>query len=148
MMVSELPSGSLLWSAFTSRNEEPVRVLPLQAKVNSRAGLRAGFPGGMNSVWVIKSVSRCVTIQDAESNATVRSIWSLPMVQLWQTALEAESNNTTAANNFIARSPPVPFSSWESEELDEHPHALFLTAARKSLGSCELGDPGKARPTQ
>jgi hypothetical protein len=30
--------------------------------------------------------------------------------------------------------PPV--SSWESEELDERPHALFLTAARKSLGSC------------
>jgi hypothetical protein len=27
-------------------------------------------------------------------------------------------------------------SSWESEELDEHPHALFLTATRKSLGSC------------
>jgi hypothetical protein len=27
-------------------------------------------------------------------------------------------------------------SSWESEELDERPHALFLTAARKSLGSC------------
>ena len=28
------------------------------------------------------------------------------------------------------------FISWESEELDERPHALFLTAARKSLGSC------------
>jgi integrase len=27
-------------------------------------------------------------------------------------------------------------SSWESEELDERPHALFLTAARKSFGSC------------
>ena len=27
-------------------------------------------------------------------------------------------------------------SSWESEELDERPHALFLTAGRKSLGSC------------
>src|ERR1700730_15269614 len=26
--------------------------------------------------------------------------------------------------------------SWESEELDKRPHALFLTAARKSLGSC------------
>jgi hypothetical protein len=28
------------------------------------------------------------------------------------------------------------FISWESEALDERPHALFLTAARKSLGSC------------
>src|SRR5260370_23666886 len=28
------------------------------------------------------------------------------------------------------------FISWESKELDERPHALFLTAARKSLGSC------------
>ena len=27
-------------------------------------------------------------------------------------------------------------SSWESEELDERPHTLFLTAGRKSLGSC------------
>ena len=26
-------------------------------------------------------------------------------------------------------------SAWESEELDERSHALFLTAARKSLGS-------------
>src|ERR1700721_3034006 len=39
-------------------------------------------------------------------------------------------------------------SSWESEELDERPHALFLTAARKSPGSCELGDTVKARPKQ
>jgi hypothetical protein len=28
------------------------------------------------------------------------------------------------------------FISWEIEELDERPHALFLTAALKSLGSC------------
>src|ERR1700730_11573145 len=27
-------------------------------------------------------------------------------------------------------------SSWESEELDERPDALLLTAARKSPGSC------------
>jgi hypothetical protein len=27
-------------------------------------------------------------------------------------------------------------STWESEELDERPRALFLTAARKSFGSC------------
>jgi len=27
-------------------------------------------------------------------------------------------------------------STWGSEELDERPHALFLTAARKSFGSC------------
>src|SRR5690348_18401446 len=40
------------------------------------------------------------------------------------------------------------FLSWESEELDEGPHALFLTAARKSLGSCQLGDPMEARPKQ
>jgi hypothetical protein len=26
-------------------------------------------------------------------------------------------------------------SSWKSEELDERPHAVLLTAARKSLGS-------------
>jgi hypothetical protein len=39
-------------------------------------------------------------------------------------------------------------SSWESEELDERPHALFLTAARKSLGSCELGDTMEAAPKQ
>src|SRR5262250_489633 len=38
--------------------------------------------------------------------------------------------------------------SWESEELDERPHALFLTAARKSLGSCQLGDTMEARPKQ
>ena len=28
------------------------------------------------------------------------------------------------------------FISWESEELDERPHALLLAGARKSLGSC------------
>jgi len=39
-------------------------------------------------------------------------------------------------------------SSWESEELDERSHALFLTAARKALGSGELGDAVKARPKQ
>ena len=39
-------------------------------------------------------------------------------------------------------------SSWESEELNERPHALFLTATRKSLGPCELGDTMKARPKQ
>jgi hypothetical protein len=27
-------------------------------------------------------------------------------------------------------------SSWEGEEFDKRPHTLFLTAARKSLGSC------------
>jgi hypothetical protein len=40
------------------------------------------------------------------------------------------------------------FIPWESEELDERPHALFLTAARKSLGSCQLGDTMEARPKQ
>ncbi len=40
------------------------------------------------------------------------------------------------------------FISWESEELDERPHALFLTAGRKSLGSCQLGDAMEARPEQ
>ena len=39
-------------------------------------------------------------------------------------------------------------SSWESEELDERPHALLLAAARKSLGSCQLGDTMEARPKQ
>lgn len=43
---------------------------------------------------------------------------------------------------------PCAVSSWESEELDERPHALFLTAARKSLGSCELGDTMEGRPKQ
>jgi len=28
------------------------------------------------------------------------------------------------------------FISWESEELDERPYALFLMAGRKSLSSC------------
>jgi hypothetical protein len=28
----------------------------------------------------------------------------------------------------------------KAEELDERPHALCLTAARKSFGSCQLGD--------
>ena len=36
----------------------------------------------------------------------------------------------------------------ESEELDERPHALFLTAVRKSPGSCQLGDAMEARPKQ
>ena len=36
----------------------------------------------------------------------------------------------------IALSPPVPFHLGKVEELDERPHALLLTAARKSLGSC------------
>jgi hypothetical protein len=49
----------------------------------------------------------------------------------------------------IALSPPVPFHPLgESEELDESPHALFLTAARKSLGSRQLGDTMEARPKQ
>ena len=39
-------------------------------------------------------------------------------------------------------------SSWESEELDERLHARFLTAARKSLGFCVLGDTMEARPKQ
>ena len=39
-------------------------------------------------------------------------------------------------------------SFWESEELDERPHALFLTAERKSLRSCQLGDTMEARPKQ
>ncbi len=34
------------------------------------------------------------------------------------------------------------------EALDECPYALFVTAARKSLGSCELGDTVKAGPKQ
>src|SRR5215470_15624741 len=48
----------------------------------------------------------------------------------------------------MALSPPGPFICSESEELDERPHVLFLTAARKSLGSCQLGDTMKARPKQ
>src|ERR1700739_3684573 len=98
-MVRDFPSGNVPWSAFTSRNVEPVRVCPLQEKANSRAGLRAGFTGGMNSVWVVNSVSRSVTRPDAASNVTVRSIRSLPTVQLWQTAPAAEINNTPAARN-------------------------------------------------
>ena len=39
-------------------------------------------------------------------------------------------------------------SSWEREALDERPHALLLTAARKALGSRELGDAVKVRPKQ
>jgi hypothetical protein len=39
-------------------------------------------------------------------------------------------------------------SSWESEKLDERAHALFLTAGRKSLGSCKLRETVKARPKQ
>jgi hypothetical protein len=40
------------------------------------------------------------------------------------------------------------FISWESEELDEGPQALFLIDARKSLGSCQLGDTMDALPKQ
>src|SRR4051812_41395716 len=40
------------------------------------------------------------------------------------------------------------FLPWESEELHERPHALFLTAGRKSLGSCKLGDAVETRPKQ
>jgi hypothetical protein len=43
---------------------------------------------------------------------------------------------------------PCAVSSLETEELDEGLHALFLTAARKSPGSCELGDTVEARPEQ
>jgi len=39
-------------------------------------------------------------------------------------------------------------SSWESEEFDEYPHALLLTAARKSLSSRQFGDSMEARPKQ
>ena len=45
----------------------------------------------------------------------------------------------------IALSPLVPM---KSEELDQNPHALFLTVARKSLGSCQPGDTMEARPKQ
>src|SRR5215470_14578907 len=48
----------------------------------------------------------------------------------------------------MALSPPGPFICSESEELDERPHVLFLTAARKALGSCQLGDTMEARPKQ
>ena len=54
----------------------------------------------------------------------------------------------SAPITIIALSPTCAVSSWESEELDERPHALFLTAARKSLGSCQLGDAMEARPKQ
>jgi hypothetical protein len=43
---------------------------------------------------------------------------------------------------------PSTVSSWEREGLDDLAHALFWTAARKALGSCELGDTVKARPKQ
>ena len=39
-------------------------------------------------------------------------------------------------------------SASKSEELDERPHALFLAAARKSPGPCQLGNAMKARPKQ
>jgi hypothetical protein len=42
---------------------------------------------------------------------------------------------TRARRLQIALLPPVPFSTWESEEFDERPHALFPTAGRKALGS-------------
>src|ERR1700757_1917416 len=48
----------------------------------------------------------------------------------------------------IALSPLRRFISWESKELDERPHALFLTAGGKSPGSCQLGDTMEARPKQ
>ena len=41
-----------------------------------------------------------------------------------------------APNTVIALFTTCAVSSCESEELDERPHALFLTAVRKSLGSC------------
>jgi len=41
----------------------------------------------------------------------------------------------SAPMTVIALSPPVPFHLGKAEELDERPHALFLTAGRKSLGS-------------
>ena len=43
---------------------------------------------------------------------------------------------------------PCRFICWESEELDERPHPLFLAAGRESLGSCQLGDTMEARPKQ
>jgi hypothetical protein len=54
-------------------------------------------------------VSRCVTRPDTELNVTVLSILSLPMVQLWLRAPEAESHNTTAAKdlNLIAGHPSM-----------------------------------------
>src|ERR1700721_385349 len=100
-MVSDFPSGSVLCSALTSSNDAPVSVSPLQRKENSRAGLRAGFSEEMNSVWVARSVRRWVTSPDEESKVMLRSIWLLPMVQLWQSAHEAESHHTTAANVLI-----------------------------------------------
>ena len=39
-------------------------------------------------------------------------------------------------------------SSWEREEPDEPPHALFLADGRESLGSCQLGNTMEARPKQ
>ena len=37
---------------------------------------------------------------------------------------------------------------WKTEELHEGPHARFLTAGRKSLGSCKFGDAVETRPKQ
>jgi hypothetical protein len=48
----------------------------------------------------------------------------------------------------IALSFTCAVSIWESKELDERPHTVFLAAARKSFGSCELGDSMEARPKQ
>jgi hypothetical protein len=48
----------------------------------------------------------------------------------------------------VALSLPVPFHLGKSEELDERPHALLLTAWRKSLRPCQLGDTMETRPEQ
>jgi hypothetical protein len=55
----------------------------------------------MKSVCVFRSESRSVKSPDAGSNVTFLSIRSFPMVQLWEKALEARSNNTSPAKELI-----------------------------------------------
>jgi hypothetical protein len=40
----------------------------------------------------------------------------------------------------ITLSPPAPFISWESEELNKHSPRALSDCWGKSLGSCQLGD--------
>jgi hypothetical protein len=42
----------------------------------------------------------------------------------------------------------VPYVTPAREAIDQHPYAELLTAGRKSLGSCQLGDSMEARPKQ
>ena len=110
----------------------------------------------LRSAHVVRSDSRLMTNPKAlidgrlipTRSRLLSSDWSVTAGAFVRTHLAGFAKRRERADDSHRAFTTCAVSSWESEELDERPHALFLAAARKSLGSCQLGDTMEARPKQ